>query len=191
MIRAIIFDCFGVLVGQGFDATYRMAGGDPVADRAFVADILGAANLGLISSAEMTKSICARLEIDQNRWDSAVAKTEQPDRALLDYIKTLKDTYKVAILSNANRGTLDRKFSREQLDIFDTVVVSAEVGMIKPDRAIYELTAERLGVAPLECVFTDDSPGYCRGAEQAGMTAIHYHHQAQFEQELDAALGQK
>ena len=188
MIKAIVFDCFGVLVGQGFDTTYRLAGGDPVADRSFVSDILGQANLGLISSQEMTQQICDRLHISEDVWREAVTKSEQPDEHLLAYAEGLKHRYKIAVLSNANKGTLQRKFTPEQLGIFDAVVVSAEVGLIKPSKEIYELAAERLGVQPNECVFVDDNQTFCDGAEAAGMISICYAHFSDFNNQLEAIL---
>lgn len=191
MMRAIIFDCFGVLVGQGFDTTYRLAGGDPVRDRGFVSDLLGAANLGLITSTQMTEQVCHKLNIEPRAWHLAVSASEMPDQELLDYTESLKPKYKIAILSNANTGTLDRKFTKEQLAIFDAVVVSAEVGHIKPDSAIYQLVARRLGVSADECVFTDDSEGYCQGARDAGMQAIRYENFSQFVGQLEAILDHK
>lgn len=186
MIRAIIFDCFGVLVGQGFDATYARAGGDPVKDKVFIKDLLGAASLGVTSSEQMVTQVCARLGITPQAWTAAVQAMEQPDAELLDYIQhTLKPRYKVAILSNANVGVLQRKFSRTQLDMFDTIVVSAEEGMVKPSPDIYHLAAERLGVLPAECVFTDDSAGHCQAAVAVGMTAIQYSHFQQFKTDLE------
>ena len=57
-------------------------------------------------------------------------------------------------------------------DLFDDVVDSSEVGMRKPDPAIYRLALERLGVAPGEAVFLDDAPGNVAAAEAVGMQAV-------------------
>jgi FMN phosphatase YigB (HAD superfamily) len=51
-------------------------------------------------------------------------------------------------------------------------VISAEVGMHKPQPEIYLLAAERLGQRPSSCVFVDDLRENCAGAEAVGMTAI-------------------
>ena len=188
MIKAVIFDCFGVLVGQGFDATYRQAGGNPDIDRAFIKDLLGATNMGIITPEQMNERVCVQLGISAEAWTNAVLQTQQPDQQLLDFAKALKPTYAIGILSNANIGTLGRKFAPEQLTIFDAIVVSADVGMIKPDPEIYRLVAERLGVMPNECVFTDDNNDFCDAARAVGMQAIHYRHFLQFSEELDTLL---
>lgn len=189
MIRAILFDCFGVLVGQGFDATWRRAGGDPDQDRGFIEDLLGATNIGLISLDDMTTRVCEKLHITPEQWADVVADTERADQELLDYIRVmLKPQYKVAVVSNANAGTLQRVMSPEQLAVFDTLVVSAEVGHIKPDPGIYTLAAEKLGLTSAECVFTDDNTPYCDGAEAVGMQSIHFRDREQFIRELEAIL---
>lgn len=180
MIKAIIFDCFGVLCGNGFSETYVLAGGDPAKDAEFINYVLNAANRGLISSQEMSQQITYKLNISYETWREAVHTSEQVNGALLEYIKTLKSSYRVAILSNANIGTLQRKFTPDQLAIFDEVVVSAEVGMIKPDVEIYQHTAQKLGVKTEECIFIDDNVSFCEGAVQASMKTILYRDIKQF-----------
>ena len=56
--------------------------------------------------------------------------------------------------------------------LFDDIVCSAEVGMAKPEPAIYELAAERLGLEPRECVFVDDLDTNVDAARQVGMQAV-------------------
>lgn len=190
MIKAVIFDCFGVLVNGAFHDVYGRLGGDAEKDHAFIEDLLGQANLGFITSDEMRDQVILQLGITDEQWQQAINNTQQPSEPLLAYAKRLKDRYKIAILSNANIGTLERKFSPEQLQLFDAIVVSAEVHITKPDPAIYILTAEKLGVAPEECVFLDDIPEYCQGAESVGMQSICYQNFVQGKQALEALLSQ-
>lgn len=190
MIKAVIFDCFGVLVNGAFHDVYARLGGDPEKDHAFIEDLLGQANLGLISSDDMSDQVTLQLGITDEQWLQAINSTQLPSEPLLAYAKSLKDRYKIAILSNANVGTLQRKFTQEQLGIFDVVIVSAEVHVMKPDPAIYALTADKLGVKPEECVFLDDIPEYCQGAENVGMKSICYKNFVQGKQALEALLSQ-
>jgi epoxide hydrolase-like predicted phosphatase len=189
VIKAIIFDCFGVLVGKGFEYTYSLAGGDPGKDRRFIDDILGQANLGLISDNEFRVFMADRLGISVNEWIEAVKSAELPDLELLAYIKILKKKYKTAVLSNANRGVLKRKIGQKLLDsCFDEVIVSAEVGMIKPDPEIYKLVVKRLGVKPEECVFIDDKKSFTEVGESLGMKAVHFKSTLQFQKELNKLI---
>ena len=54
---------------------------------------------------------------------------------------------------------------------FRSVLVSGEVGMVKPDPAIYRLFCARAGLAPGDCLFIDDRAENCAGAESTGMQA--------------------
>jgi 2-haloacid dehalogenase len=59
-------------------------------------------------------------------------------------------------------------------EVFSTVVVSGEVGIIKPSTQIYRILCSRAGVTPERCVFIDDGLHNCIGARAAGMDAIHF-----------------
>jgi putative hydrolase of the HAD superfamily len=79
---------------------------------------------------------------------------------------------KTALISNCShstRGVVDRL----RLDqSFDEVVLSVEVGLRKPDPAIYRLALERLGAEPDRAVFVDDQPAYCDGAAALGIATF-------------------
>jgi epoxide hydrolase-like predicted phosphatase len=74
-------------------------------------------------------------------------------------------------------------------DLFDAVVISAEVGMHKPQPEIYLLAAERLGLPPSSCVFVDDLRENCAGAEALGMTAILHREPEDSIAQMEAMLG--
>lgn len=95
---------------------------------------------------------------------------------LVDFVKTLKPGYKIALLSNVDsKAYLEQKFLPENIDlIFDTVVASGDEGVAKPDVRIYNIAASRLGVAPEECVMVDDIIDFCEAAEHAGMRSVHF-----------------
>jgi putative hydrolase of the HAD superfamily len=57
-------------------------------------------------------------------------------------------------------------------DVFHEIVISGDVGLHKPDAAIFQLTCSRLDVEPRECVFVDDLRENCAAAEALGITAI-------------------
>jgi putative hydrolase of the HAD superfamily len=59
-------------------------------------------------------------------------------------------------------------------EIFDGVVLSGEEGIRKPSRRMYELGAERAGVAPEQCVYVDDLPFNLTPAEKLGMATVHH-----------------
>jgi putative hydrolase of the HAD superfamily len=175
MIKAILFDCFGVLVGTGFEHTYRMAGGDPIKDQAFIEDTLRQENLGLITPADFQEALIRKLSISDDDWQRAIGQAEQPDLELLRYIEQLRKNYKTAVMSNASLGVVESRIGGDWLKkCFDEIIVSAEIGLIKPDLAIYKYTAEKLGVKLGECVFVDDREVHLAPARSLGMQTILY-----------------
>jgi epoxide hydrolase-like predicted phosphatase len=74
-------------------------------------------------------------------------------------------------------------------ELFDAVVISGQVGLHKPQPEIYELAAERLGVAPRSCVFVDDLRENCAGAEAVGMAAVLHRDPAETLAKLEELLG--
>ena len=81
--------------------------------------------------------------------------------------------YRTAMLTNVAR---DSSHLWESLidvgQLFDVVVDSSVVGLRKPDPAIFQLTCERLGLRPEECLFVDDIPSNVAGAAALGIEAI-------------------
>ena len=87
-------------------------------------------------------------------------------------VRRLRSRYKLSVLSNADmslRGRLERDGVHA---LFDDVVVSAEVGMAKPDPAIFRLAVDRLGLTPTECVFVDDWEQNVEAAREVGMRGV-------------------
>lgn len=189
MIKAVIFDSFGVLAGSAYKEIYRLAGGDLDKDRAFLENILATANSGYMSADEMNKRVSERLGLTPAAWRERVRRGELPNQQLFMYVADIRTKgLKTAILSNASKGTMEQTFTPKQLAHFDEVVLSAEVHMMKPNPGIYELTAERLGVKTGECAFTDDNPTNVRAAEAVGMKGIVYHDLIDFKVELESLV---
>src|SRR3954447_2754301 len=93
---------------------------------------------------------------------------------------------KTALLSNS--WGLD--YPRELWDgAFDAVVISGEVGMRKPEPAIYLHTAAQLGVEPAECVFVDDLAPNVRGAVGVGMVGVRHVSPEESIRELEELFG--
>jgi len=91
---------------------------------------------------------------------------------LIDLIKNeLKNKYKVSLLSNVGSEPKQLSIINSHM-FFDDKLLSFEVGIIKPDPAIYILAAKRLGVKPEECVFVDDMIVNVEAAESTGMKGI-------------------
>ena len=93
---------------------------------------------------------------------------------------------KTALVSNS----WGNRYPRHTWDgMFDTVVISGEVGLRKPEPEIYLLTAKRLGLEPGDCVFVDDMEPNVEGAREIGMAAIHHTSYDETRRELESLLG--
>ena len=79
-------------------------------------------------------------------------------------IRQLRGTHKVAVLSNAPAGLTQWLDDWDIGGLFDVIFCSGDEGVAKPDPVAFERTLERLGVAPEEAVFIDDSPGHVAAA---------------------------
>lgn len=102
-------------------------------------------------------------------------KTEAINWELVEIIKKLKKKFKVGLLTNNIAPNID--FYRTKLDnysMFDVVISSHEVGMVKPDPEIFIEAAKRVGYKLSECVFIDDWGKNVKAAEKLGMKAILY-----------------
>jgi putative hydrolase of the HAD superfamily len=84
--------------------------------------------------------------------------------------------YRLLLGSNTNilHATYFRRRFAPTLDLFDHLILSHEVGHLKPEREFYEACVRAAGVPAVACVFMDDVPEYVAGARRAGLTALHY-----------------
>jgi FMN phosphatase YigB (HAD superfamily) len=111
------------------------------------------------------------------------------DHDLIALIRSLRPRWQTALLSN-HFSDLRQRLADEWAiaDAFDVIVISAEVGLTKPDPAIFQLTLDRLGVAPAEAVFIDDFRENIAAAAALGWRTIHFQHAAQARADLLALL---
>lgn len=188
MIRAVIFDCFGVLVGDALPEFIRVHLGDnpEAVAEAWKSD--DRTNLGKISEYEHFV-ILSKLADIPVRQVIRELDVNAPNRVLFDYIRNrLTGRYKLGILSNIHADVLDELIGKENRALFDAEALSYKLGIVKPSLEIYRMAAEMLAVEPEECLFVDDKQHYCAAAEEAGMTAIHYTNFPQFEQDITKLL---
>jgi putative hydrolase of the HAD superfamily len=95
--------------------------------------------------------------------------------AMIDAVRQIKGAgYRTALLTNISRsGEAVWRSLMPVEELFDAVVDSSQVGLRKPDPAIYLLTCERLGLSPQQCLFVDDLRCNVEAAQTLGMTTIH------------------
>jgi len=190
MIKAIIFDCFGVLLGNAYKMHLtEVEKVDPERAKEIRA-INHASDMGILTREETASAISELFGMEAEDFLEEQNQMEVPNKPLLEYIATLKGQYKIGLLSNINsRERLSIRFEPGVLDAhFDTIVASGDEGFVKPQSEIYEIAAIRLGVQPNECVMIDDIEEFCEGARQVGMQAIQFLNTEQCITDLNALI---
>ncbi len=99
----------------------------------------------------------------------------------------LRQRYTLALLSNATLSLRSLLSELNLLDLFDVVVISAEVGLRKPDPAIYSTAAILAGADVADCLLIDDRDRNVDAAQALGMQTILFSSAAQTQRELLAA----
>lgn len=186
MTRAIIFDCFGVLYWDDLNRLYNLVRPEQFSD---LSDLMHACDHGYISSKDFLAQTAELAGISVEAVSAVMHEKHSRNDYMINRVKELRSDFKIGLLSNMGSDTLEDIFpSDERAELFDDVVISSEVGLIKPSRDIYELMLERIGVAPEEAVFVDDRPANIEGASRAGMQTILFTTNKQFEDELTRLL---
>jgi epoxide hydrolase-like predicted phosphatase len=132
---------------------------------------------GTLDEAEFSRQLARRFESATGRpveSEGLVGRIFEGTRLEPSMVEAVlvarRDGLRTALLSNSWGMTGYPKDRFEEL--FDVVVISGEVGMRKPDPAIYELVLQRLGVPAARCVFVDDYPGHLDPANSLGLTTV-------------------
>lgn len=184
MIKAIVFDCFGVLAEDAWLPFKRKYIGDDTELANQVGDLGKQNEYGLITTDEYFAQTSELIGVDQALLREVLGR-RVPNQELFEYIRTeLKPKYKIGLLSNANYDVTKDLFTPEQASMFDATVMSFECKLIKPDERMFQLMADRLDVEPEECLFIDDVERYCVAAEEFGMRSVLYQSVEQIQQTL-------
>lgn len=198
-LRAVILDYGMVLTGQpdaqAHDAMVRITGLQPEQfEKLYWADrhaydegkLTGVAfweKFARESGIPLTQADLAEL----NRLDAVLWTTQNP--AMVTWQQQLKaHGIRTAILSNMGDTVLEsilREFA--WIGNFDVLVWSFELGMAKPDPAIYRHTLERLGTESHETLFVDDKRENIDAARALGMLAMEFTTLEKLRQDLMAA----
>lgn len=171
MIRAIVFDCFGVLYGASLGRLVALA---PAGRENEVRDCNTAKDYGYISHDEYLQQVGEIVGVSSQEVAAIMRAGHVPNEALIDEVRRLKARYKIGLLSNIGDHLFETLFGGRADELFDAVVLSYREGVIKPSPEAFQLVVERLGVTPDEAIMIDDLASNCDGAAAIGMHPILY-----------------
>jgi putative hydrolase of the HAD superfamily len=185
-VRAVIFDLWETLIDwprEESEAHYEaLAEAFGVAPDRFRDVWIGSrASRETGSRADAVRAASATLEVDEVDVDAVVALRREFSRSSIlprpGVVETLKELrtrgYRIGLISVCSEDVPDVWPETELEGLFDATVFSCSVGLAKPDRRIYELACEQLGVEPEDAVFVGDGANdELSGAERAGLKAV-------------------
>ncbi len=180
-VRAVFFDLGGVVVRTEYQAPR-----EHLAERlnttyedlnriVFESDSSRLASVGSLTTEAHWEAVTHRLgrpaseakEIREEFFAGDVM-----DLSLLAFIRSLRPRYKTGVISNAWPDLRQYLIDKKVDDAFDALIISAEVGVMKPEPKIYNIALEKLGVAAQEAAFVDDTPVNVDAARALGMQGI-------------------
>jgi len=191
-IEAIIFDWGGVLIDDPRPALMRYCVKAlgvsqetyTKAHNKFMDDF----QRGSFSEQTFWTKVCGEIKRPKPQvrslWGDAFRAAYLPRPQVFALASALhKSGYKTALLSNAEVPAM-QFFDELGYDMFDVVVFSCAEGITKPERKIYEITVDRLGLQPRQVVFIDDRPENINGAKETGLSTILFRDIEQVKKEL-------
>lgn len=181
---AVIFDWGGVLM-RTIDYRPRLAWDERLSLRPGTVEstVHGLeawrqAQLGRMSSAAYWRAVGAALGLDQQQIKALRADFYSGDRldeSLVHLIRDLRaQGVRVGLLSNYSADLADMLADLDLTALFDAVVISADLGAMKPSPAAYQAVLTELGIVPERALFVDDMAANVEGAAVLGIRAIHF-----------------
>lgn len=196
-LKAVYFDLGGVIVRTEFQSPREhLAERVGLTYEELVAIVFESkssreASIGKVSEGDHWKYVVRALHLPLKERETVHKEFfdgDIIDRELIAFIRSLRPRCKTGLISNAWDG-LRPYLEREKFaDAFDALTISAEVGVMKPDPAIFQHALDQLGVKPKEAVFVDDFPENIAGCEAIGMRGIHFQSTEQTLKELKKLL---
>ena len=174
----LLFDLGGVLMDfAGFDELGPLIPGAPdrteIRDRWIRSDSVQRFERGEITPDRFAACVIEEFEIDLPPRDFLTKFVEwarEPSPAAIALLESLKHNFRIAALSNANE--LHTPLHRQRFaHVVDTFYFSDEIGVVKPEHAIYKHVVDNLGVSPSRIAFFDDTPVNVDAARKAGIVA--------------------
>jgi len=196
-VTAVVFDIGGVLIDWNPRYVYReLFDGDEAAMEHFLAHVCSHEwNLmqdagrpfaeGVAALTACFPGHAALIAAYDTRWEDMVAGAIDGTVAILREL----DARGTPLYCLTNFSTEKLPLCLGRFDFFEAfagIVVSGEIGMVKPDRAIYDHLVETHGLTPAQCLFIDDNQANVAGARAAGWQAVRYKSSDKLRRELEA-----
>lgn len=183
MIRAVAFDCLGVLV---LDSYQQLQQSFPTYQNELI-ELEKCLKFGFINEQEYIQEVSYIIKKNKHKTSNLLKFKYSINLQLIEFIKTIKVSgCKVGMISNIDRGWLKKTVPSRVLQLFETIVISGDVKLYKPQPEIFKLTLNKLKVLPSEMLFIDDSNENIISADNLGIHTIHFTNNKQLKSGLNA-----
>lgn len=192
-IKNLIFDLGGVILEDHFTPAAKIIHQKHNLDPEVLYKALKAAenpdyHQGKISYLEHWRNILDTLQLPQDLAPDIISSYEDvfvPVPDMIEYVESLKDRYKLYMLSNQVEAVLPNlKKKYEFFGWFTDEIYSFEVGMSKPHTDIYEYLLQKTGITPNESVFIDNQKENLGPAKNLGIHIVLFKNKKQLEEDL-------
>ena len=172
--KLVIFDCFGVIMGDVAPVFLRKyltkEVADPLKEELFVP-----ADLGKVTYDELLTNMANALGLDKDEMTAEWEKLFVLQQEIVPVIRKLREKADIALLSNAPLGVVEGLLDRYSLwDLFDETVISCNVKMAKPDERIYKHCISLFNKKYDKIYMVDDNLVNLEHLPSIGITPIHY-----------------
>jgi epoxide hydrolase-like predicted phosphatase len=180
-IRAVFFDFGGVIMRTEYQSPRQKLAErfnmdyDEMDRAVFGSDSARRASLGEITEDAHWSAVLKRFKqpaSEMQAFRNHFFGGDVIDRRLVEYIRSLRGNFHTGLISNAWSGLREFITKEKVIDIFDTVIISAEIGAVKPSAKIYQVALEQAKVGASEAVFVDDMPANIEACEKIGMKGV-------------------
>jgi putative hydrolase of the HAD superfamily len=187
VIKAIIFDCFGVLTADNWHAFTESL---PEGIKQKARDLNHQYDSGELTYDEFVNSVRNVTGRPKSEIQQSLQTGTAKNLGLLSYIQELrKHGHKIGLISNVAHDWIRQEFlTAKEQQLFDAMTMSYEEGVTKPHPNMYQTTLKKLDVKPQEAIFIDDIQRYCEAARGMGMQAVVYQNFEQMKTELEELL---
>jgi HAD superfamily hydrolase (TIGR01509 family) len=192
MYSAVVFDFFGVFCTPLATNWFKKTVSTDKTDLEAFQAICTRSDYGKLSRADFNTEVSKLTGVPIPAIVEGIEAETHINTSLVAYTQGLKAKgYRIACLSNGTREwTLRVVIDHGLGDLFEEVILSGDIGIVKPSPEIYSHTLTTLGATASQVIFVDDRKANVTAAEACGMRGVVFTDTPAFITELESLLGQ-
>lgn len=170
MIKVVLFDFYGVFMPDTYGAWLEANG---LRREGIFVKLINDLDQSAITKAdffaELSKAVgrkVARTEIG--------GSNAEPDTKIVEVVRELKPRYDIGLFSNASKELRTKLETLKLTPLFDTIIISSEIGHAKPSDEAFEIAIQKLGAEPSQILFIDDNPHNIEAARRHALQVLHH-----------------